>query len=234
MILEVKDVQASYEKLQVLRGVSLQVKKGDLVALIGPNGSGKSTTLKTIFGLLKPSSGSILFNGKSIAGMPAHEVVKLGISFVPQGRRVFSTMTVKENLEMGAYLVSDSKIVQERLKQAYELFPMLKAKQNHKATFLSGGEQQMLSIARSLMLDPQLLLLDEPSLGLAPKTMAEIFSKIKKINSLGTTVVLVEQNASMALQIANKVYVLENGRVAISGGPELANKKIVKDLYLGH
>lgn len=233
-MLEVKDLEASYGYLKVLRDISLTAKEGDLVALVGPNGSGKSTTLKTIFGLIKPDKGKIFFKKMNISGKNPDEIVRLGISYVPQGRRVFQTMTVEENLEMGAYILEDKNLVKERIEEVYEFFPMLKEKRNQKATFLSGGLQQMLSIGRALMLKPELLLLDEPSLGLAPKIMVEIFRKIKEINKQGTTIVLVEQNARMALEIANKSYILESGRVVMHGGSELSKKKVVKDLYLGH
>ena len=234
MMLKVEDLEASYGYLKILKGINLNVNKGDLVAIIGPNGSGKSTTIKTIFGLLKAEKGNILFKDKHITNKKPHEVVRYGIAYVPQGRMVFQTMTVEENLEMGAYTVKDRKEIKKRIFKIYEMFPILKEKKHQRATFLSGGQQQMLSIGRALMLNPELILMDEPSLGLAPKNMLEIFKKIKEINNDGTTVVLVEQNAHMALEICNKAYVLEQGRIALHGGPELAKSEIVKNLYLGH
>ncbi len=231
-MLQVKNLEAGYGHLKILKGINLEVKQGDLVALIGPNGSGKSTILKCIFGLLKINKGKIIFKKKNIANKNPDDIVKLGISYVPQGRRVFQTMTVKENLEMGAFIL-EKNLIKERIEEVYNYFPILKEKKDQKATFLSGGQQQILSIGRSLMLKPELLLLDEPSLGLAPKTMIEIFRKIKEINKLGSTIILVEQNARMALEISNKAYVLESGKIVLYGS-NLQNKKLVKDLYLSH
>lgn len=233
-MLEIKHLEAGYGHLKVLNGINLVAKQGDLVALIGPNGCGKSTTLKCIFGLLKPKNGKILFKRHSIAGKNPDEIVRLGVSYVPQGRRVFSTMSVEENLEIGSFILKDRNLIKERIKEIYNFFPILKEKRSQKATFLSGGQQQLLSIGRALMLKPELLLLDEPSLGLAPNMMIEIFRKIKEINKQGTTVILVEQNAHMALEICNRAYVLEGGRIALHDGSGLGNKKLVKELYLGH
>jgi len=233
-MLQLKDIEAGYGHIKVLHGITLEAKQGDLVAIIGPNGSGKSTTIKSIFGLVKPTKGKILFKNKNIMGKTADKIVHYGISYVPQGRVVFQTMTVEENLEMGAFIVKDREVVKQRMQEVYKLFPILEEKRQQRATFLSGGQQQMLSIGRALMLKPELLLLDEPSLGLAPNMMVHIFRTIKDINKRGTTIVLVEQNAHMALEICNKAYVLEQGKIALSGGPELAKKKQVKDLYLGH
>jgi branched-chain amino acid transport system ATP-binding protein len=234
MLLKVENLEASYGYLKVLRGVNLEVKKGDLVAIIGPNGSGKSTIIKTIFGLIRADNGSVFFKDKKITGKQPYEIVRNGIAYVPQGRMVFQTMTVEENLEIGAFTVSNKRIIKEKMNEIFKFFPILKERRHQRATFLSGGQQQMLSIGRALMLKPELILMDEPSLGLAPKTMYEIFEKIKEINKNGMTVVLVEQNAHMALEICNKAYVLEQGKIALHGGPELAKSKIVKDLYLGH
>jgi len=234
MLLELKGVEAGYGPIKVLHGINITAKKGDIVAIVGPNGSGKSTTIKSIFGLVHPTKGTITFKGKSLLGQTADQIVHHGISYVPQGRMVFQTMTVEENLEMGAYILKDKKVIQERLKKMYTMFPILEEKKNQHATFLSGGQQQMLSIARALMLEPELLLLDEPSLGLAPNMMVTIFRTIKEINKTGTTIVLVEQNAHMALEICTKAYILEQGKIALSGGPEIAKKKQVKELYLGH
>tara|TARA_Y100000310_G_scaffold334233_1_gene413543 strand:- start:73481 stop:74185 length:705 start_codon:yes stop_codon:yes gene_type:complete len=234
MILELKGVEAGYGPIKVLHGVNITAKKGDIIAIVGPNGSGKSTTIKSIFGLVQPEKGQIIFKEKKLVGQTADQIVHHGVSYVPQGRMVFQTMTVEENLEMGAYILKDKKVIQERLKKMYNMFPILEEKKNQQATFLSGGQQQMLSIARALMLEPELLLLDEPSLGLAPNMMVNIFRTIKEINKTGTTIVLVEQNAHMALEICDKAYVLEQGKIALSGGSEIAKKKQVKELYLGH
>jgi branched-chain amino acid transport system ATP-binding protein len=234
MILELKGIEAGYGPIKVLHGVNITAKKGDIIAIVGPNGSGKSTTIKSIFGLVQPKKGQITFKGKKLVGQTADQIVHQSISYVPQGRMVFQTMTVEENLEMGAYIIKDKEVVKQRLQKMYTMFPILEEKKNQHATFLSGGQQQMLSIARALMLEPELLLLDEPSLGLAPNMMINIFRTIKEINKTGTTIVLVEQNAHMALEICNKAYVLEQGKIALSGGPEIAKKKQVKELYLGH
>jgi branched-chain amino acid transport system ATP-binding protein len=233
-MLQVNNLESGYGKLQVLRGINLDIQKGDLVAIVGPNGSGKSTTLKCIFGLLKTWKGTIKFNNENITNKRPDEIVKLSISYVPQGRLTFTTLTVKENLEMGAYIIKDKGLIKKRMNGVFNRFPILGQKQDELASFLSGGQQQMLSIGRALMLKPDLILLDEPSLGLSPKLMTEIFRKIKEINEQGTTVILVEQNARMALEICNKAYILENGRIALHGGKELARKKEVKELYIGH
>ena len=232
-MLEIKHLEAGYGQINILKGVNITANQGDLVALIGPNGSGKSTTLKCISGLLKPKRGRILLKNKNIAGKNPDDIVRYGVSYVPQGRRVFSTMSVEENLEMGGFILKKN-LVKERIKEIYNFFPLLKEKRNQKATFLSGGQQQILSIGRALMLKPELLLLDEPSLGLAPNMIIEIFRKIKEINKQGTTIILVEQNAHMALEICNKAYVLEGGRIALHDGSSLGKKKLVKELYLGH
>ena len=233
-MLKITNLESGYEKLQVLKEINLEIKPNEIVAIIGPNGSGKSTVLKCIIGLLKTWKGNISFNNKNITNKRPDEIIKFGISYVPQGRLVFQTMTVLENLEMGAYLIRDNTIIKNRLEKIFEMFPILKERQSQLASFLSGGQQQMLSIARALMLQPELILLDEPSLGLSPKLMTEIFRKIKEINKEGTAVILVEQNARMALEICDKAYVLENGRVVLHGGKELIKKKEVKELYIGH
>lgn len=233
MILRIADLEAWYGELQVLHGVTMHVNSGELVAIIGPNGSGKSTTLKSIAGLLQKKKGAIGFEDKKISRTRAHQITRLGISFVPQGRRVFPTMTVEENLEIGGFILSD-KLVKERLAEVYSFLPDLKRFRNKKATFLSGGQQQLLSIGRALMLKPKVLLLDEPSLGLSPKAMKAIFRKIVEIKKKGTTVILVEQNAKAALEIADRAYVLELGRNKLTGeGKKLLNDKRVGKLYLG-
>jgi branched-chain amino acid transport system ATP-binding protein len=232
-MIQVKELESGYGKVKVLNGINLKVDQGDLVAIIGPNGSGKSTAIKTIFGLIKPYRGSVSFNGRDITGLRANEIARMGLAYVPQGRIVFETMTVKENLEMGGFIINDKNLVKERIKDVYKFFPILQEKRKQKATFLSGGQQQMLSIGRSLMLKPEVLMLDEPSLGLAPNLMMEIFTKIKQLNKNGMTIILVEQNASMALKIANKALVLEDGRIALSGGKNILKHKRIKDIYFG-
>ena len=223
-----------YGAIHALKGISLEVKEGEIVTLIGANGAGKSTTLRTISGLLKPKTGSITFLGQNIEGVRAHEIVKKGISQVPEGRRVFAEMTVMENLDLGAFVRKDKAGIQQDLKHVFELFPRLEERKNQSAGTLSGGEQQMLAMGRALMSRPKLLLLDEPSMGLAPLLFKEIFNIIVDINKSGTTVLLVEQNANMALSIANRAYVLETGRITLSGSAkELAASEDVRKAYLG-
>ena len=231
-MLSVENLEAGYGDVQVLWGVSLRVEKGEIVALLGSNGAGKTTTLKAISGLLKPKSGKIAFDGVEITGKPPHEVVRLGISLVPEGRRLFPKMTVYENLRMGAYLVSGD--VSDRLETVYSLFPILKERRNQLAGTLSGGEQQMLAIARGLMSSPRLLMLDEPSLGLAPKIVQEVLRAVNQIRDEGVTVLLVEQNVQQALSIADRGYVIETGRIVLEGtGRELLENEHVKTAYLG-
>jgi branched-chain amino acid transport system ATP-binding protein len=231
-MLELKDVHTYYGQIEALRGVDIEVKRGEIVCLIGNNGAGKSTTLMTISGVLKPESGEIFFEGRSIKGMPPHRIVRTGISQVPEGRRIFPGLTVKENLEMGAY--SSGGNIASSFEMVYSLFPVLKERYRQKGGTLSGGEQQMLAIGRALMSGPKLLLLDEPSLGLAPIIVVKIFRTIREINSEGVTVLLVEQNARAALKLSHRGYVLENGRVALEGrGEELLNNERVREAYLG-
>ena len=214
--------------------MSLEVHKGEIVTLIGANGAGKSTTLRTVSGLLAPKSGGISFLGENIAGMPAHEIVKHGISQVPEGRRIFAEMSVQENLEMGAFTRKDKAGVEKDFEIVYNRFPRLKERRKQQAGTLSGGEQQMLAMGRALMSRPKLLLLDEPSMGLAPLLIKEIFSIIEDINHEGTTVLLVEQNANMALSIAHRAYVMETGRITLQGAAkELAASEDVRKAYLG-
>jgi branched-chain amino acid transport system ATP-binding protein len=207
-MLEIKDIHVHFGAIHAIKGISLTVNDGEIVTLIGANGAGKTTTLRTISGLKKPTSGTILLDGADITGTTARERVKMGISQAPEGRRVFSTMTVLENLELGAYLRRDREAILKDLKMVYERFPILANRRKQAAGTLSGGEQQMLSIGRALMSRPKILFLDEPSMGLAPILVQEIFNIIKDINKAGTTILLVEQNASMALQIANHAYVM--------------------------
>ena len=233
-MLNISDINVYYGAIHAIKGISLTVNQGDIVTLIGANGAGKSTTLRTISGLLKPKTGSITFQGQDIAGTPAHKIVGLGISQVPEGRRIFTEMTVMENLDLGAFIRKDKDGIAADKKRVFELFPRLEERQDQIAGTLSGGEQQMLAMGRALMSRPKLLLLDEPSMGLAPLLIKEIFSIIEDINKSGTTVLLVEQNANMALSIANRAYVLETGRITLSGdAKKLAASEDVRKAYLG-
>ena len=233
-MLDIKDINVYYGAIHAIKGISLYVNEGEIVTLIGANGAGKSTTLRTISGLLKPKTGSITFLDKDIAGMPAHKIVAEGISQVPEGRRIFAEMTVMENLELGAFIRNDKKTIAQDLKMVFRRFPRLEERKLQLAGTLSGGEQQMLAMGRALMSKPKLLLLDEPSMGLAPLLIREIFSIIVDINKTGTTVLLVEQNANMALSIANRAYVLETGRITISGdAKKLASSEEIRKAYLG-
>ena len=233
-MLEIKNLNVHFGVIHALKGISITVNEGEIVTLIGANGAGKTTTLRTISGLKKPTSGEILLEGEDIADVSAQNRVRLGISHVPEGRRVFPGMTVLENLEMGAYLRKDKAETAKDLEMVYELFPVLSDRQKQLAGTLSGGEQQMLAIGRALMSRPRILLLDEPSMGLAPLLVQEIFNIIKNVNEVGTTVLLVEQNAMMALQIAHRAYVMETGSIVLSGsGAELLRSEQVKKTYLG-
>jgi branched-chain amino acid transport system ATP-binding protein len=233
-MLIIDNINVYYGAIHALKGISVEVIEGEIVTLIGANGAGKSTILRTVSGLLKAKTGKIMFEGKSIAGTAAQNIVKLGISQVPEGRRIFANMTVLENLELGAYIRSDSKGIQEDMDKVFGRFPRLAERRSQLAGTLSGGEQQMLAMGRALMSRPRLLLLDEPSMGLAPLLVKEIFSIIKEINATGTTILLVEQNAHMALSIANRAYVLETGRITLSGSAkELSESEAVRKAYLG-
>ena len=233
-MLTINDINVFYGAIYAIKGVSLEVNEGEIVTLIGANGAGKSTILRTISGLLKPNTGSIQFEGQEIAGMPAHEIVKTGISQVPEGRRIFAEMTVLENLELGAFTRKDKDGIKADMELVFNRFPRLKERIGQLAGTLSGGEQQMLAMGRALMSRPRLLLLDEPSMGLAPLLIKEIFAIIQDINKTGTTVLLVEQNANMALSIAHRAYVLETGRITLSGAAkELAASDEVRKAYLG-
>lgn len=233
-MLTVKGLNVYYGAIHAVKDLDLEVADGQIVTLIGSNGAGKSTTMHTISGLLKPKTGSILYQGKEIVRVPAHKLVGEGLIQVPEGRHVFSNMSVMENLDMGAYLRKDAAGVQRDKDMVFEKFPRLKERVSQLAGTLSGGEQQMLAMGRALMSRPKLLLLDEPSMGLAPLLVKEIFSIIKDINSEGVTVLLVEQNANMALSIADKAYVLETGRIVLSGtAAELAASEAVQKAYLG-
>ena len=233
-MLKIEDINVYYGAIHALKGISVEVNQGEIVTLIGANGAGKSTILRTISGLLKPKTGQILFEGVNIAGKAAQDIVKLSISQVPEGRRVFANMTVMENLELGAYIRTDSKGIKEDFANVFARFPKLAERRSQLAGTMSGGEQQMLAMGRALMSRPRLLLLDEPSMGLAPLLVKEIFSIIKEINASGTTVLLVEQNAHMALSIAHRAYVLETGRIILAGdAKELAASEDVRKAYLG-
>lgn len=233
-MLTVKNLNVYYGAIHAVKDINLEVGDGEIVTLIGSNGAGKSTTLRTISGLIKPQTGSISYGGKEIVGIPAHKLVGEGLIQVPEGRHVFANMTVMENLDMGAYLRKDKAGIAQDKEKVFEKFPRLKERASQVAGTLSGGEQQMLAMGRALMSRPKLLLLDEPSMGLAPLLVREIFSIIKEINSEGTTILLVEQNANMALSIADRAYVLETGRIVLSGtAAELAASEAVQKAYLG-
>lgn len=233
-MLEIKKLNVYYGVIHALKDVSLTVNKGEIVTLIGANGAGKTTTLRTLSGLNKATSGEILLEGKSIINLPASNRVELGISQVPEGRRIFPGMSVLENLELGAFLRNDKSQIKKDIEHMYELFPILGKRKKQMAGTLSGGEQQMLAMARALMSKPNILLLDEPSMGLAPLLVREIFEIIQSINKDGTTILLVEQNAKMALSIAHRAYVLETGKIAMSGtGEELAKSDEIQKSYLG-
>jgi len=232
-MLSIKSLKAGYSGAEILHGVDFSAKQNEIVSIIGPNGSGKSTLLKSIFNLCDIYSGKIMFKDKDITKLPTFELISEGISYVPQGRQVFSDLTVKENLEMGAFVFKDKELVSRNIKDVYNKFPFLKVKSNEYAFTLSGGQQQMLAIARALIQDPELLLLDEPSLGLAPKTTNEVFEKIVQINKEGVGIIIVEQNAKKAVSISEKTFVLENGKIALSGGKEILKDKRVKNVYLG-
>ena len=232
IILSVKDLQVNYGGIEAVKGISFNVPAGDIVTLIGANGAGKSTTLKAIAGLVKPRSGSIEFEGANITGKDSSDIVARGVTLVPEGRRVFANMTVLENIKIGAYLRKDS--LDEDIAWVYDLFPRLKERAWQLAGTLSGGEQQMLAVARALMSRPKVLMMDEPSLGLAPLVVKGIFDIIREINKQGVTVLLIEQNANMALKTADYAYVLETGRIGLSGtGAELLTNEEVKKAYLG-
>lgn len=233
-MLEVKDLKVSYGSILALKGISFEVKKGEIISLIGANGAGKTTTLHSISNLIKKQSGTVTFKGEDITNLAADKIVKAGLIHVPEGRRVFSNLTVRENLEMGAFLRKDKAGIKADLEHVYELFPRLKERVKQLAGTLSGGEQQMLAMGRGLMSKPELLLLDEPSMGLAPILVDEIFDIIQKINADGTTILLVEQNAFKAMSIANRVYILETGEVASSGNAQdMIHDEAVKKAYLG-
>lgn len=233
-LLEIRDIEVYYGVIQAIKGISFDVNEGEVIALIGANGAGKTTILHTITGLLQPKNGSIVFDGKDITKVPAHKIVSMGMAHVPEGRRVFSQLSVYENLKMGAYTRKDKAEIEESLEMVYGKFPRLEERKNQLAGTLSGGEQQMLAMGRALMSHPKIVLMDEPSMGLSPIFVEEIFKIIEEVSSSGTTVLLVEQNAKKALGIANRAYVLETGNIVLEGdATELMNNETVKKAYLG-
>ncbi|OGO15569.1 MAG: ABC transporter ATP-binding protein [Chloroflexi bacterium RBG_16_48_8] len=233
-LLEVNEVHAYYGNIQALKGISIHVEKGEIVTLIGANGAGKTTTLRVISGLIKSSQGSVSLNGEDLSQYQAHEIVNQGVAMVPEGRGIFSKLSVNENLEMGAYSRNDKAGIQEDFEHVFTLFPKLKERRNQIGGTLSGGEQQMLATARALMAQPTLLLMDEPSMGLAPVLVENVFETLVDINSQGTTILLVEQNAHMALQVANRGYVLQTGEIVLDDSAEALRKnEMVQKVYLG-
>lgn len=233
-MLKVENLEVCYGVIKAIKGISFQVKKGEIVTLIGANGAGKTTILQSVSGMLKPTQGKIIYNNEDIISIDPHKIVSTGLAHVPEGRRVFSQMTVEENLELGVFTRKDKNDLKEGLESAYERFPRLFERKKQLAGTLSGGEQQMLAIARALMSKPQIILMDEPSMGLAPILVQQIFDIIQEINKAGTTVLLVEQNANMALSIANRAYVLETGKIVLSGdAKELLGNEEIKKAYLG-
>ena len=233
-MLEIRDLQVYYGVIQAIKGISFEVNKGEVVALIGANGAGKTTTLHTITGLLSPKSGHVVFEGRDITKVPAHKIVSMGMAHVPEGRRVFAELSVYENLKMGAYTRKDKSEIEESLANVYKRFPRLEERKNQMAGTLSGGEQQMLAMGRALMSRPKIILMDEPSMGLSPILVNEIFDIIRSVSESGTTVLLVEQNAKKALSIADRAYVLETGRITMEGNAkDLLEDDSIKKAYLG-
>ena len=233
-MLEVKDLEVYYGVIQAIKGISFHVDKGEVVALIGANGAGKTTTLHTVTGLLSPKSGQVLFEEREITKVPAHKIVSMGMAHVPEGRRVFAELSVYENLKMGAYTRNDKSEIEESLKNVYKRFPRLEERKNQMAGTLSGGEQQMLAMGRALMSRPKIILMDEPSMGLSPIMVNEIFDIIRSVSESGTTVLLVEQNAKKALSIADRAYVLETGKIVLEGNAkDLLEDDSIKKAYLG-
>lgn len=233
-LLDLHDVHVYYGAIHALKGISLRVHEGEIVTLIGANGAGKSTTLRAISGILPTREGTIRFNGQTLNGLPAHQVTALGIGHVPEGRKIFPRLTVLENLEMGAFTVNDPRKVAERLDFAFSLFPRLRERVRQPGGTLSGGEQQMLAIARALMMSPRLLMLDEPSMGLAPIVVEQVFEVIRALNRQGVTILLVEQNANQALQVAHRGYVIQTGSITLEDSAEnLRHNEVVKEAYLG-
>ncbi|MDO4619311.1 MAG: ABC transporter ATP-binding protein [Lachnospiraceae bacterium] len=234
VILEVKNLKAGYNGLPAIHDVSFSVKEGQILAILGSNGAGKSSTLRALTGAITPMGGQILFNGEDITGIPSYKIVSKGMAMVPEGRMLFPGMSVEENLNMGAYLIKDKAVVEERLKMVYELFPRVQERRAQKAGTLSGGEQQMVAIARGLMSNPKLLILDEPSLGLMPKLVAEVFEFVEQITKLGITILIVEQNANETLKMCDYAFIMQNGEIVMEGtGEDLLADENVKKAYLG-
>ncbi|GBF06533.1 ABC transporter [Deinococcus aerius] len=234
-MLELRDVHTYYGHIHALKGLNMTVNGGEIVALIGGNGAGKTTTLRTVSGMMKPRHGQVSYAGQNVTGLPAHVIMGRGMSHVPEGRRIFGQLSVRENLEVGAYTVTDRRVIEERIQEAFALFPRLKEREGQLGGTMSGGEQQMLAIARALMVNPKLLLLDEPSMGLSPLFVEAIFDIVERLNKeRGTTILLVEQNASMALAIAHRAYVLQTGEIRLSGpAAQIAQDESVRKAYLG-
>ena len=233
-MLKVENLEVAYGMIKAIKGVSFEVNAGEVIALIGANGAGKTTILHTVTGLLSPQAGSIVFEGVELTKIPAHKIVGMGMAHVPEGRRVFQELTVLENLKLGAFILNDKKRIESNLEYVYKHFPRLKERRGQVAGTLSGGEQQMLAMGRALMSNPKIILMDEPSMGLSPILVSEIFNIIKEVSADGTTVLLVEQNAKKALSIANRAYVLETGKIVLEGdAKELMNNEQVKKAYLG-
>lgn len=232
-MLQIVDLKSGYNATEIVHGIDLKVGTGEIVALIGPNGAGKSTVLKSVFSLANIFSGKIVFKDKDITNLKTYELIELGISFVPQGRQVFANMTVLENLQMGAFIIDDQGVLKRSINDIFQKFPILKEKQKDIAGNLSGGQQQLLAVARALIQNPQLLLLDEPSLGLSPKIAKEIFEKIVEIKKEGIAILIVEQNAKQAVSIADRTYILENGKIAMEGDKSILKDDKIKDIYFG-
>ncbi len=233
-LLKVENLEVYYGVIRALKGISFEVDEGEIVTLLGANGAGKTTTMQSIMGLIHPKSGTVTYDGKNITGMPAYKIVKMGMTQVPEGRRIFAELTVYENLLMGAYIESDKAKIKRDIDEIYTIFPRLGERKNQVAGTLSGGEQQMLAMGRAMMSHPRLLMLDEPSMGLSPLLVDQVFDIIKHFHQIGTTILLVEQNASKSLSISDRAYVLENGAIAYSGtGKELAESDDIKKAYLG-
>ena len=233
-MLEVKDIEVYYGMIQAIKGVSFEVNEGEVIALIGANGAGKTTILHTVTGLLSPGSGSVFFEGKDITKVPAHKIVSLGMAHVPEGRRVFAELSVYENLKMGAYTRKDKNEIEQTLAMVYDRFPRLKERKNQLAGTLSGGEQQMLAMGRALMSHPKIILMDEPSMGLSPILVNQIFEIIEEVSRGGTTVLLVEQNATLALKVSDRTYIIERGNITLSGeSRDLLEDPRVREAYLG-
>ena len=233
-MLKIQNLKSGYNGMEILHGIDFNVKSGEIVAIIGPNGAGKSTLLKSIFNLCEIYSGKIIFENKEITKLPTYKLIYQGISYVPQGRQIFSNMTVKENLEMGGFVIDLKFKVKDLIEKIYKFFPILRERQNELATNLSGGEQQMLAVGRALIQNPKILLLDEPSLGLDPKAIKEVFEKIQKINKQErVSIIIVEQNAKKAVETAHRTYILENGKIALEGGNEILQNQEIKNIYFG-